>query len=121
PRSIDEAVLNLHHYKYVYKDPVALARQIKKDIRNEAGDWLTCSIGIAPNVLLAKLASDLQNPDGLVVISPENIDDVLRHLRLEDLPGIARGMAARLRKGGFFTPLDIRYARPQDLQVACQS
>lgn len=121
PRSIDEAVLNLHHYKLVYKDPEALARRIKQDIRDEVGEWLTCSIGLAPNVLLAKLASDLQNPDGLVMITPQNIDHVLQGLRLEDLPGIASGMAGRLRKSGFFTPLDLRYARPRDLQVACQS
>lgn len=109
PKSIDEAIVNLHNYELIHKDPVSVARQIKKDIQNEVGDWLKCSIGIAPNAFLAKLASDIQKPDGLTIITPDNIDTVLSKLRLKDLPGIAGGMAERLQKGGIHTPVELRH------------
>lgn len=121
PKSIDEAVVNLHTYKLIYKDVVEVAKNIKKDIKNEVGDWLKCSIGIAPNAFLAKLASDIQKPDGLTIITPENIDEVLSKLKLTDMPGIAEGMAARLNKGGIYTPLQLRHTSPDALQVICKS
>lgn len=121
PKSIDEAVINLHGYKLIYKDLVDLAKKIKLDIKTEVGDWLKCSIGIAPNAFLAKLASDIQKPDGLTVISPENIDAVLEKLKLQDLPGIAAGMEARLNKGGIFTPLQLRHTKPDTLERICKS
>src|SRR5690606_6274634 len=60
PKSIDEAIVDISTYRNIYKDPLALARQIKNEIHKEVGEWLRCSIGIAPNAFLAKLASDLQ-------------------------------------------------------------
>ncbi|MDB5200263.1 MAG: hypothetical protein JWO92_2226 [Chitinophagaceae bacterium] len=109
PKSIDEAVLNFTSYKLIYKDFISIARQIKSDIKQEA-DYLKCSIGIAPNAFLAKLATDLQKPDGLVEITVENIDEHLKKLQLRDLPGIASGNERRLRKVGITTPLEMRYA-----------
>jgi DNA polymerase-4 len=123
PKSIDEAIVDLQHHKHIYKnieDMKKLARQIKEDIRG-VGDYLKCSIGIAPNAFLAKLATDLQKPDGLVVITPENIDEVLSKLKLTDLPGIANGMANRLQNAGIHTPLQLRHTDPAVLKVACQS
>lgn len=90
PKSIDEAVVDLTNYTYIYKDPIALARQIKKDIHNTVGAYITCSIGIAANVFLAKLATEIQKPDGLIQITLENIDHYLGKLSLTDIPGIAR-------------------------------
>ena len=121
PRSIDEAVMDISDCHLIYKDTEKLAKQIKKDIHDKVGDWLKCSIGIAPNAFLAKLATDLQKPDGLVKIMPENIDEVLSKLQLTDLPGIAKGMSERLIKAGIKTPLDIRYSNEQRLKAACQS
>jgi len=121
PKSIDEAIMNLTSYRNIYKDHDALAHQIKKDIREQVGDYMKCSIGIAPNAFLAKLASDLQKPDGLVKIMPDNIDDVLKKLQLTDLPGISKGMAARLEKGNIYTPLELRYATPEYLKAVCKS
>ncbi|HQG38659.1 MAG TPA: hypothetical protein PLK15_05970, partial [Chitinophagales bacterium] len=57
PRSIDEAVMDLSSYKNIYPDVVEVAKKIKQEIRDEVGDYLKCSIGIAPNAFLAKLAS----------------------------------------------------------------
>ena len=121
PKSIDEAVVDLTNYQLVYKDMSQVALRIKQAIWRDVGDWLRCSIGIAPNVFLAKLASDIQKPDGLTIITPDTIDDVLRLLKLTDLPGIGRRMAERLEAGGVHTPLELRYASPHHLRAVCQS
>ena len=121
PRSIDEAVVDLTSYKNIYPDVVAVAKQIKKDILEEVGDYLKCSIGIAPNAFLAKLASDIQKPDGLTVIDHDNIDSVLKKLELIDLPGIGKGMSVRLNKAGIYTPYDLRHSTPEKLKAACKS
>ncbi|GAB3539725.1 DNA polymerase Y family protein [Spirosoma fluminis] len=121
PKSIDEAVIDLTNYQQAYPDMRQVALAIKAAIRNKVGDWLRCSIGIAPNVFLAKVASDIQKPDGLTMITPETIDDVLRPLRLTDLPGIGHRMLARLEAGGIYTPLDLRYASPEHLRAVCKS
>jgi len=97
-------------YRLVYKDFPALARQIKADIKTKLGEFVKCSIGIAPNSFLAKLATELQKPDGLVEITPENIDEHLAKLQLTDLPGIAKANEKRLRMIGINTPLEMRHA-----------
>jgi DNA polymerase IV len=121
PKSIDEAIMNLTSYRNIYKNYDELALNIKKDIRNSVGDYMKCSIGIAPNAFLAKLASDMQKPDGLVKIMPDNIDEALKKLELTDLPGISKGMAARLEKGNIYTPIELRYAKPEYLKAVCKS
>ncbi len=121
PRSIDEAVVDLTSYKNIYPDVIEVAKQIKRDINEHVGDYLKCSIGIAPNAFLAKLASDIQKPDGLTVINPENIDRVLKKLELTDLPGIGKGMARRLIDAGIYTPYDLRHSTPEKLKAACKS
>lgn len=121
PKSIDEAVVDLTNYQLVYKDMRQVAGQIKQAIRQDVGDYMRCSIGIAPNAFLAKLASNVQKPDGLTVITPDTIDDVLRPLKLTDLPGIGKRMAIRLENKGIYTPLDLRRASPERLKAVCQS
>jgi DNA polymerase-4 len=108
-RSIDEAVMNLTSYRAVYKDVQALALQIKAGIRESCGEFVKCSIGIAPNAFLAKLGTELQKPDGLVEITPENIDEQLAKLKLTDLPGIASKNERRLILSGIKTPLQMRH------------
>jgi DNA polymerase-4 len=120
PKSIDEAIVNLNDYKLVHNDVVAVAKKIKQDITNDVGDWLKCSIGIAPNAFLAKLASDIQKPDGLTIITPENIDSVLNKLRLKDLPGIAHGMAERLQRAGINNPLELKNTSAERLRIICK-
>lgn len=117
PKSIDEAVLNFTSYKLIYKDFFEIAKQIKSDIKKEA-DYLKCSIGIAPNAFLAKLATDLQKPDGLVEITAENLDEHLKKLQLTDLPGVASGNERRLKKVGLYTPIEMRYASVSLLRKA---
>ncbi|XZF15516.1 DNA polymerase Y family protein [Chitinophagaceae bacterium MMS25-I14] len=117
-RSIDEAMMNLTNYRWVYKDFKELAQKIKTDIRTSCGEFVTCSIGIAPNAFLAKLATDLQKPDGLVEITPENIDSVLARLTLTDLPGIAGRNARRLEMIGIRNPLEMRHTSQALLRKA---
>jgi DNA polymerase IV len=109
-RSIDEAVMNLTSYQMVYPDPMELARSIKADLALTCGQFVKCSIGIAPNAFLAKLATEIQKPDGLVRITPENIDSYLEKMQLTDLPGIARANEKRLHMIGIKTPLQMRHS-----------
>lgn len=121
PKSIDEAVVDLTNYQLIYKDVLEVAKKIKKDIQEKVGEWLQCSIGIAPNSFLAKLASDIQKPNGLVVINSENIDTILNRLKLTDLPGIAEKMQLRLNKGGITTALQMRKTSPENLRAILKS
>lgn len=121
PKSIDEAVVNFSSYGLVYKDMEQVARDIKKKIYEEVGEWMTCSIGIAPNAFLAKLASGMQKPDGLVTINAGNIDKHLSEMSLTRLPGISKGMALRLAMGGITSPLQIRHTDPGTLRKVCKS
>lgn len=117
-RSIDEALLNLTSYRLIYHDFEALARQIKADLRRDCGEYVKCSIGIAPNSFLAKLGTELQKPDGLVQITPENIDEHLYKLKLTDLPGIATRNAYRLQMIGIKNPLQMRHSSEALLRKA---
>ncbi len=78
----------------------AVARRIKDGIRRNVGEALTCSIGIAPNSFLAKVATDMEKPDGLVVLDRSNLPDRVLALKLTDLPGISSGMERRLNDAG---------------------
>lgn len=118
PRSIDEAVMNFSTYRNIYDDFVALAKQIKADIYRDCGAYVKCSIGIAPNAFLAKLATELQKPDGLIEITPENIDGHLSKLKLTDLPGIGGRNECRLMTIGIRSPLDMRKASTALLRKA---
>lgn len=114
-KSIDEAIINLTHYDHL--DPVTVAKQIKREILEKVGDWLTCSVGIAPNAFLAKLASVRgKKQGGLLLITHQNIDEVLRPLKLGDMPGIGANMSYRLERAGIKTPLEMRYAGPDKLK-----
>ncbi|HVU25685.1 MAG TPA: hypothetical protein VHE13_16260 [Opitutus sp.] len=82
---------------------LALARKIKARIARDIGPCLRSSIGIAPNWFLAKVASDMQKPDGLVVIDDADIPAKLLHLELGDFCGIGPNMEKRLRRAGIDT------------------
>jgi len=80
-----------------------LALGIKARIAREAGDFVRCSIGIGPNWFLAKVASDMEKPNGLVVINDADIPGKLLHLKLTDFCGIGEAMAKRLSAAGITT------------------
>lgn len=80
-----------------------LAEQVKTAIANRVGAYVRCSIGLGPNLLLAKVAADMQKPDGLTVIHPEELPQRLHDLELRDFPGIGPRMERRLRHHGVTT------------------
>ncbi len=113
--SIDEAFLDLTGwYRDAAEASFALSI-VKRRITEEVGDWLRCSVGIAPTRFLAKTASDLKKPDGLTIITHENIDDVLSRLDLEDVCGIGPRMRRRLERLGYKTLLEVKYASTENL------
>ncbi len=116
-KSIDEALMNFTSYRLVYKDFTEIARKIKSDIVAKY-DYLKCSIGIAPNAFLAKLGTELQKPDGLIEITPDNIDSYLARLKLTDLPGIASANDRRLQMIGIRSPLEMRHSSEALLRKA---
>lgn len=114
--SIDEVACQLDVSEQNPEVARALAKRIKAGLRSDVGPAIRCSIGFAPSKLLAKIATDMQKPDGLVVLEPHLLPGPLLKLALTDLPGISSGNAVRLARGGVttleqFWNLEPRHAR----------
>jgi len=99
--SIDEAYLDITQSTLLFKSPLHLGQTIKAHILEK--EKLTCSVGTAPNKLLAKLASRLKKPDGLVVIEKEEVEKILRDLPVSRLYGIGPKLEEALQAMGIFT------------------
>ncbi len=114
--SIDEVACRLIGPEQDKGNAIALAQRIKQSIADNVGLYLKSSIGIAPNRFLAKVAGNLQKPNGLTVLEAHELPDRLLHLSLRDLPGIGRRMEQRLRDVGItslqnFWNLDPKHVR----------
>lgn len=94
--SIDEFFVDAAGLSGMFGPPLDMAKKIKNRIKKETG--LTASVGIAPNKLIAKLASDLSKPDGLKEIRPEDVDTLLKDLPVDRLCGIGRSTKDALRE-----------------------
>lgn len=101
-RSVDEMVGRLIGRERRRDNAVAIAQRIKQAVR-EVGDWLRCSVGIGPNEFLAKTGTDMQKPDGLVVLDLDDLPQALHGLALRDLCGIGPSMERRLHAHGIHT------------------
>ena len=99
--SIDEAYLDITQSLLLFQSPRHIAQSIKDQIREK--EELTCSIGVAPNKLLAKLTSALKKPDGLVVIQKGDVEGMLRDLPVSKLYGIGPKLTEALNSIGIFT------------------
>jgi len=106
--SLDEAFLDVSDSLAIFGTDVAIAASIKQKILQETG--LTASVGVAPNKLVAKIASDLDKPDGLVVVTEENMRSILDPLPAQVIPGIGRETLARLKRQRIVTIRDLRTA-----------
>ena len=85
-------------------DMIKMAHEIKSRIKSEIGEWITCSIGISYNKLMAKLAGSLQKPDGLVIIPDQkHAIEILDRVELDEICGIGERIKARLNKMGIFS------------------
>ncbi|UCD27844.1 MAG: DNA polymerase [Planctomycetota bacterium] len=101
--SIDEISCRLLGTEQEPGRAVDIAYQIKQALRERIGKFIRCSIGLGPNRFLAKVATKMQKPDGLVVITPEELPNKLYSLALDDLPGIGSQMLKRLNRHGVTT------------------
>lgn len=101
PVSIDEAFLDVTGCERLFGTPREIGRKIKEDVKSETG--LTCSVGIGPNRFLAKLASDLEKPDGLVELVAEDMRGRLRELSVSMLWGVGKVSQEKLEAMGIFS------------------
>lgn len=117
--SIDEAFLDLTGW---YSDDLAVIEpflKVKQRIRTEIGDWLKCSIGVAPTRILAKMASDHQKPDGFTMVSHASIHSFLADHKLTDICGIGEKNRRKLYRLGIFTILDFLNYSSENLIRLC--
>lgn len=98
--SIDEVACRLMDNETAPERATEIALSIKRGLGIHIGKYINCSIGIAPNRYLAKVATDLKKPDGLTILSGNDIPTRLSPLPLRDLPGIGRNMEKRLLLAG---------------------
>src|SRR5688572_17415658 len=106
--SLDEAFLDVTASLALKGDAVTIARNIKQRIR--ATTQLAASVGVAPNKLVAKIASELEKPDGLTVINQDNMHAILDPLSVRRLPGLGRKLGERVEAAGIATLGQLRVA-----------
>lgn len=106
PISIDEAFLDITGSLKLFGSPVHIAQEIRRLVKDET--QLTCSVGVAPNKFLAKLASDMDKPDGLTIIDPDRIQETLDPLPVTKLWGVGPSAERSLARLGIRTIRDLR-------------
>ncbi|QDR83007.1 DNA polymerase IV [Sporomusa termitida] len=117
PLSLDEAFLDVTGMDGLFGSPVDIAVKIKERIKSELG--LTASAGVAPNKFLAKLASDMKKPDGLMVIRPEQVVQVLAAIPVTRLWGVGQSTAQILDNLGLKTIGEVARFDPGNLAKHC--
>lgn len=108
PFSIDESFVDITDTAKFWNSPEEIAKQIKAHMKEEFGEYITCSIGIGPNKLMAKLVSDYKKPNGLFVVNETNLAEVLESAELQDFCGIGPRIYARLNKIGVFSVAELQ-------------
>ena len=106
PVSIDEAYLDITGCRRLFGEAPEIAREIKRKIKETV--HLTCSVGVAPNKFLAKIASDLDKPDGLTVILPHQVPAFIDALSVKKIPGVGKKVFHQLELMGIRTLGDVR-------------
>lgn len=104
--SIDEAYLDVSDHFGAHGSATAVAREVRRRVREERG--LTVSVGVGPNKLVAKIASDHGKPDGLVVVRPSQVEDFLAPLPVRRLHGVGPATERALGEVGIATVADLR-------------
>ncbi len=98
----------------MFGDEIGIAKEVKKRIRSQTS--LTASVGVAPNKLVAKIASDLDKPDGICVVTQQNMRALLDPLPVRVIPGIGPETLTRLKRIGVETIADLRQAPDRNLE-----
>ena len=106
PLSLDEAYLDVTGSEHMGGSATRIAEEIRRLVKEEVG--ITCSAGVAPNKFLAKIASDINKPDGLKVIRPSDVDAFVKTLPVEKIWGVGKVTAAKLKAKGFHTCGDLQ-------------
>jgi DNA polymerase-4 len=106
--SLDEAFLDITDSLGLFGSAESIAATVKERIRRKTG--LTASVGVAPNKLVAKIASDLDKPDGLVVVTADNLQAILDPLPVQVIPGIGPSTRTQLNKAGIRCIAELRAA-----------
>ena len=108
PASIDEAYLDGSGLERLFGPPASLLARIKARVREVSGG-LTCSVGAAPVKFLAKICSDVNKPDGIFILPPEQVEAFLLSLPVRRLPGVGARMAASLEELGIVKVGQLRH------------
>lgn len=116
PRSIDEAVIDFSPVFSKTTNLIAIGKEIKNRMRKEIGEWISCSVGIATNRFLAKLATSLHKPDGLDLIDYKNLLNTYSIVKLIDLNGIGPHFERRLNASGIISAVDFFQAQESFLR-----
>jgi DNA polymerase IV len=119
PKSIDEAVIDFSRMNNQVLRVTNLANighEIKRRMKREIGVWMRCNVGIGTNRFLAKTAASLHKPDGLDVITHQNLEQVYQSLTLTAICGINTRYQARLNAARIFTPMQFLHASCETLQ-----
>lgn len=106
PLSLDEAFLDVTNHLGEYGSATAIADEIRRQVVEQ--QQLTVSVGVGPNKLVAKIASDFDKPDGLTVVKPHEVEDFLGPLPIRRLPGIGPASEKRLQDLNVTTVADLR-------------
>jgi DNA polymerase-4 len=106
PLSLDEAFLDVSGSEHLFGPAAEIGRRIKQEIRAQLR--LVASVGVAPNKFLAKIASDLEKPDGFVIVAPDAVQQFLDPLPVERLWGVGRVASHRLHQIGVHTIAQLR-------------
>ena len=106
--SIDEVFIDVSLTNHLFGGTYNMVKLIKKEIREKIGEYITVSVGISHNKLLAKLASGLKKPDGMFEITKDNLESVYTNAKLTDICGIGERIKLRLNKIGIYTLLELR-------------
>ena len=116
--SIDEMHFQLIGKEREPEEARRIAIKMKAALKKNVGQMITCSIGVAPNAFLAKLGTDMQKPDGLVILQSKDLPSKILGCQLTDFAGINKRMLSRLQGAGIFN-IEQLYARsPQELRTA---
>ncbi|HJP82657.1 MAG TPA: hypothetical protein VJ835_04055 [Fimbriimonadaceae bacterium] len=119
--SIDEMRFRLLGEERTLENAVTLAKKLKAALYEYVGECMSCSIGIAPNPFLAKIATEIEKPNGLVVLESKDLPQKLYSLKLTDFTGISRRTEIRLNSVGIFTAKDLCDATLDQIRTGFRS
>lgn len=115
--SIDEMACLLMKNERTPERLAEIAASIKRGLAKNVGEYVRCSIGVAPSKYLAKVATDLKKPDGFTILQTHDLPGRLLELQLRDLPGIGHNIEARLNRARIRTMRDLYRLQPKHMRA----